>query len=266
MYFQLTGEKEILLWYVKVSCWTQGSCAPEYGTDAKQIVKHCKATTREKPDTEKSLDVLCVFASIGFDQWTLTNWFWLKNCLMDIVSIGSCRWCENNLQIHLYVFHEQMDHLECSVKILWWDFHFYRSFTVVRRLVICKWTLEQENRQKIQCFHHSFSDFGIFLHLFSLFDKYTKNLRKMEFFHLFICFFGWEWNWSAGVDMNCDWWILHGKRGKIRETSFQSTHCMKRTKQSSHAYEAPPPFTQVFYYFFVILRQILTAFLHTSPP
>lgn len=82
-----------------------------------------------------------------------------------------------------------MDHLECSVHILWWDFHFYHSFTVVNRLVIHKWVLEKESGQKILCFHSNFSKFGIFLDLFSFpSDKSTENLRKVVFFHLFICF------------------------------------------------------------------------------
>lgn len=117
---------------------------------------------------------------------------------MDTGSIGSWRWFENNLQMHLYIFQEQVGHLESSV--MKFPF-FYHSLAVVNRMIMCGWVLEQEKGQKLLCIHCGFSKFGIFLGLFFfLFDKSTLGYLRLHKIYRKInisifpsgWFFGWE--------------------------------------------------------------------------
>lgn len=72
-----------------------------------------------------------------------------------LVELTAWKRLENNLQIYLYVFQEQVDNLESSVTKCPF-FFLYHRFSVVNRLTMCGWVLQKEKGQKMLCFHHIF--------------------------------------------------------------------------------------------------------------
>lgn len=167
-----------------MACWTWGSCAH---TGAKQTVKHYKA--------ERNLILKSPYMRTAYlHQLALTSGLWPTDFGSKIVS-----WTFYQLALvgDVKIIYRYVCMFSMNKWTIWnvlWKFGDEISIFVVVSLLWTGWLYVSEcwskrTDKKNQCFHHNFSDLGIFLYLFSLlFDKSTKNLRKMEFFHLFICF------------------------------------------------------------------------------
>lgn len=100
-----------------------------------------------------------------------------------LVEVTAWRWLENNLQIYLYVFQEQVDNLESSVTKF--PFFFYHRFSVVNRLTMCGWVLQEREMTKIAVLSPQFfqvCDFPcfIFLSLWQSNPRLQKIYRKIN--------------------------------------------------------------------------------------
>lgn len=190
-----------------MACWTWGSCAH---TGAKQTVKHYKA--------ERNLILKSPYMRTAYlHQLALTSGLWPTDFGSKIVS-----WTFYQLALvgDVKIIYRYICMFSMNKWTIWnvlWKFGDEISIFVIVSLLWTGWLYVSECWSKRTDKKKSvlspqffwFGDFPIFI--FPSFWQIYQKLKENGIFPSFHLFLGWEWNCSAGVDMTCDWWILHGK-------------------------------------------------------